>query len=229
MEFLKLRPLALTSTMFFLLAAGCESPWPTVEPVADALIPPTNPWACEMSRKDLADTVGKPADINFFGDQAEYMGDHDGNRYVHVRDMSDFWGFLGECVYTVPAKDWPMAHPMPLTVDATQWQDVTWMGGDGPQGVGQNGFLHITPSFPLGAPKTRPSSYPTPTQSPAGETPGISTSAPGSPATATVPSTDSTAPSAQVQIGPTQPSTTQGTQPADKIPATQPSVQPQNK
>ena len=151
-------------TSVFAFTAGCESPWYQAEPVADALIPPSNPYAMESSRKDLADTVGKPIDIHFFGDQAVYMGDHGGYRYVHLRDMSDFWGFPGECDFRVAQEQWPMEHPMPLTADATKWVDVTWMDSDAPEGVAQNPALHITPTFPLGAPKTQPAMIPTKTQ-----------------------------------------------------------------
>ena len=100
----------------------------------------------------MADTVDKPAEVKFFGDQAVYMGDRDDYRYVHVRDMFDYWGFLGEPVMRIAKSDWPMEHPMPLTMDASRWVDVSWMNGDAPPGVMRNAFLHITPAFPLGAP-----------------------------------------------------------------------------
>src|ERR1700689_4660450 len=114
----------------------------------------------DLSRDQLAQKVGQPSDIHFFGDEAVYMGDQDGYRHVHVRELFGGWNFLGECDYKVPASEWPMEHPMPLTEDASKWQNVSWMNGDAPAGVAQNVFLEITPPFPLGAPKTQPATKP---------------------------------------------------------------------
>ena len=119
--------------------------------------------ARDISRDQFAQKIGQPGDIQFFGDRAVYMGDQDGYRYVHVRDLFDFWGFMGECDYKVAESEWPMKHPMPLTCDATRWQNVEWMNGDAPAGVPQSAFLRMTPAFPLGAPKTQPTTMPTTT------------------------------------------------------------------
>jgi hypothetical protein len=113
--------------------------------------------AQNLSADDLARKVGQPSDVPFFGDKAVYMGDKDGYRYVHVRDLFDDWTWLGECTYMVPASDWPMANPMPLTCNASKWRDVEWLNGDGPPKVAQNAFLTIAPTFPVGAPATQPS------------------------------------------------------------------------
>ncbi|HZK82599.1 MAG TPA: hypothetical protein VFC46_16060 [Humisphaera sp.] len=109
-----------------------------------------------LSTDGLADKVGKPADVHFFGDRAVYMGDQDGYRYVHVRDLFDEWTWLGECTYKIPESDWPMEHPMKLTCNAAKWKDVEWLNGDAPPRIRQNVDLYVTPSFPVGAPKTQP-------------------------------------------------------------------------
>jgi hypothetical protein len=114
----------------------------------------------DISAKQLAQKVGQPADVPFFGDQAMYMGDSDGYRYVHLRDLFDDHNMIGERDYRVPASQWPMKHPMPLTEDASKWQNVTWMNGDGLPGVEQHPFLHITTTYPLGAPQTQPATAP---------------------------------------------------------------------
>lgn len=106
----------------------------------------------EISHQQLADKVGKPDDVQFFANRALYLGDKDGYRYVHVRDLFSCGTFLGEGTYKVPQSQWPMSHPMPLTSNAQLWQDVQWMGGEAPQDVPQSGFLALTPSFPEGAP-----------------------------------------------------------------------------
>jgi hypothetical protein len=216
---MKFQILGLFAASLALFGTGCETPWYSMEPVADSLIPPTNPFPQQSDVKSRADTVGKPADVHFFGDHAVYMGDKDGYRYVHVRDIFEFWGFLGECDYLIPENDWPMKHPMPLTTDATLWQDVTWLNGDGPKDIPQDAFLHITPAFPLGAPATQPALMPTPTDNfstrPAPETsstePTAPTSAPtSSPATQVVPSaTAPTEPTTEPQSAKVLPPTTQ--------------------
>ncbi|HWE02385.1 MAG TPA: hypothetical protein VG326_08225 [Tepidisphaeraceae bacterium] len=113
-----------------------------------------------ISADQLAQKVDKPADVQFFGDRAVYMGDKDGYRYVHVRDLFDKWTWLGECTYKIPDSEWPMQHPMPLTNDAEQWKDVEWLNGDAPPDVAQVSDLYITPAFPEGAPKTQPVTLP---------------------------------------------------------------------
>lgn len=112
--------------------------------------------AQDLSRDQLAQTIGQPHDFPVFGNHAVYMGDEGGYRYVHVRDINGFWNFVGECDFKVPASQWPMEHPMPLTDDAAQWRNVEWMNGDAPQGIGQNAFLSITPASPLGVPAMQP-------------------------------------------------------------------------
>jgi len=114
----------------------------------------------EISRDQLAAKVGRPCDVQFFGDHAMYMGDADGYRYVHVHDLFSCLTFLGEREYKIPESQWPMQHPMPLTDNANFWQDVQWMNGDAPPGIPQSVFLTMTPTFPLGAPKTQPSEVP---------------------------------------------------------------------
>lgn len=112
----------------------------------------------DASRQAIVEKVGQPTDVKFFGDQVLYMGDYEGYRYVHVRDMFDTYKNYGECTYRIPQSQWPMTHPMPLTEDPAYWQQVTWMNGDAPPGVSQNIFMNLTPTFPLGAP---PASQPT--------------------------------------------------------------------
>ena len=155
------QPRVLISLGLLLGAAGCESYWTYTEPVADTVIPPRNPFSLDTSRQALADRVGQPHDVTFFGDQAVYMGDKDGYRYVHVRNLFGIAQYFGECDYKVPESQWPMQNPMPLTEDASKWQNVSWLNGDAPAGVAQNAFLQITPSFPLGTPQTKPSTAPT--------------------------------------------------------------------
>lgn len=165
MRFASLRVVLLCVTGLALFSAGC---------------------AQEISSDQLASKIGRPHDVNFFGDQAVYMGDRDGYRYVHLRDMFDFWGFLGECDYKVRESQWPMKNPMRLTGNASKWRDVTWLDGNAPEGVPQNVFLTISPSYPEGTPKTQPASMPSTTAY--GEMPGSEPIAvPTPPAAATAP------------------------------------------
>jgi hypothetical protein len=145
--------------------------------------------------------------------------------------MSRFWGFLGECDYAIPESQWPMEHPMPFTEDATKWRDVTWLdGGDAPVSVAQNPFLFTTPSFPVGAPATKPAMVPssidfTTQPSPSGNTPASTLpDAPVVPATqpstTTSATTESSAPTPAAPT--TQPAGTEGatTAPGTVQPAT---------
>ena len=139
--------------------------------ISSSLLAFTGGCTQEISRQQLVDKIGDPHDVAFFGDRAIYKGDKDGYRYVHVRNMFDFWGFLGECDYKIRESEWPMEHPMQLTSKATHWQDVTWMDTDAPAGVRQNELLYLSPSFPIGAPSTQASNSdqttPRPASSPA--------------------------------------------------------------
>jgi len=80
------------------------------------------------------------------------MGDCDGYRYLHVRSIHSY---LGDRDFKVADAQWPMTHPMKYSENPLHWRDVTWMNGDA-DGFPQNAFLYLTPTFPEGAPATRP-------------------------------------------------------------------------
>lgn len=130
---------------------GCTEPFTQPDVVESTVFPLTNPPA-QASPGEVADKVDHPADSHFFADRALYMGDKDGYRYVHVRDMFGCLTFLGEQTYAIKADQWPVEHPMAFTEDATRWQDVRWMASSGLPGVQPTVLLSATPTFPLGAP-----------------------------------------------------------------------------
>ncbi len=163
------------------LSAGCSiNALTQPETVESQVIPLTHGGAKEISPQDLVQKMGNPNDVQFFGDRLVYMGDKNGYRYVHLRDMYRSDTFLGEHDYKVREADWPMEHPMRLMRDAHKWQDVSWMNGDTLPGALEDWNLYASPSYPMGTPATQPTSYPA-TESDAPPPATLQTSPPGLP------------------------------------------------
>jgi len=145
---------AVLASAALIMSAGCNKDLLSKpEEMAGPLIPLRNCCAEETSAPDVAAKIAKPADFDFFASQAVYIGDKRDYRYVHVREITSPWGFLGERDYKIPASSDAMRHPMPLTNDASRWENVAWLDADGLPGVTQDPSLHMQPTFPIGAPK----------------------------------------------------------------------------
>ncbi|HWE93420.1 MAG TPA: hypothetical protein VG269_05545 [Tepidisphaeraceae bacterium] len=116
-----------------------------------------------ISREQLAAKVQK-AGGQAYSDQFLYVGDAEGYHYVHRRSVYSFGASLpvwavGDADYKISTSDWEVAHAFPLTDNPRQWRNVMWMDGD-TRGIPQSPFMYATPSFPEGAPATRPTSFP---------------------------------------------------------------------
>ncbi|MDB5333555.1 MAG: hypothetical protein JWP03_4706 [Phycisphaerales bacterium] len=116
-----------------------------------------------ISREQLAAKVEK-AGGQAYSDQFLYVGDSDGYHYVHRRSVYSFGAALpvwavGDADYKVANSDWEVAHTFPLTDNPRRWRNVMWMDDD-TRGIPQSPFMYATPSFPEGAPATRPTSFP---------------------------------------------------------------------